>query len=271
MGSSAVLLFWQRCLLLYVIGLWIYKFPAPGLCVLFLAFIFLAPRKLVNSLVLILFFLAGLGIAHLFYPRPPIKVPASILLGHKVNFHGKIEKIRSIPDHKLRLFIEKVQLEDQGKTWTLPGYLLLTWERPSGRRQRAGEKNKNLQTVNYMPDVWPGQEISGRLRIKPVHGPVNEGCWNSEFYWHRQKVFFRSYYYDKNSSTSPSLTLTPIPTPTLTHNLRLNLRQKIIHIFDKYFEDEPRIKGLALALLMNERYFLSSEFVDRIRLSSLGV
>ena len=250
------LLFWQRCLVFYIIGIWTYKFSAPGLCSVFLAFIFLAPRKLFLSLFLVLFFLAGLGIAHLIYPRPPLKVPAPILRGQKIYFAGKIAKITSLPDHKLRLFIEDVQINSKSTLaadgysatsgcTSLPGRLLLIWENPH---------------------TWPlpGQEISGRLRIKPVHGLVNEGCWNSEFYWHRQKVYFRGYYFDKNS-TSSSLTLTPSP-PTL----RNILRQKISHIFDRYFPDEPGIKGLALALLMNEKYFLSSEFVDQVRLSSLG-
>jgi len=248
------LLFWQRCLVFYIIGIWTYKFSAPGLCSAFLAFIFLAPRKLLHSLFLILFFLAGLGIAHLVYPRPPIKIPAPILRGQKVYFAGKIAKITSLPDHKLRLFIENVQIFphsyspdfSSSQKQPLPARLLLTWENPH---------------------TWPlpGQEISGRLRIKPVHGLVNEGCWNSEFYWHRQKVYFRGYYFDKNSTRS-SLTLTPTPSPTL----RNILRQKIIHIFDKYFPDKPRIKGLALALLMNDKYFLGSKFVDQVRLSSLG-
>ncbi|MBT8762355.1 DNA internalization-related competence protein ComEC/Rec2 [Desulfohalobiaceae bacterium Ax17] len=245
MKQETPLLFWQRCLLALVLGLWSYKFFVPGLSTFCLAFIFLAPRKLFNSFLLILFFLSGLGIGSIFTPHlSPSKVPRPVSHAHKVDFHGKIEKIRTAPDHKLKLFIENVQIEDKGRTWTLPGYLLLTWENPPA-----------------IP--WPEQHIKGKLRIKPVHGTVNEGGWDSEFYWHRQKVFFRAY------ARGRQLTMDPYPRNFLVH-LRLNLRQKVIQVLDKYFVDEPRIKGLGLALLMNDRYFLNSEFVDKIRLSSLG-
>jgi len=159
-----------------------------------------------------------------------------------VLIRGRVFELRPKPDERLQIILEQVRFErESGERGGLPGKLLWTWEYPRAR-------------------FTPGQEVSVRVRVKPVRGFLNPGLWDSGFYWARQGVFFRAYTYAGKAEVTPG----PRPKSTF-FGLRQNLRQAIV-------EHTPDNQGraLLLALLLGDRFFLNQETLDNFQKASLA-
>ncbi|MDY7000527.1 MAG: DNA internalization-related competence protein ComEC/Rec2 [Thermodesulfobacteriota bacterium] len=238
------LLHWQILLSAFIFGIFCLRFPVPAGAG-FLVFCIFVRRRLQTLFAwFVLVFCLGLGFgyAHWRMPVGPEETPQWMLAREKVLIQGRIFELRPKLDERLQIILEDVHFErESGEQGELSGKLVWTWEYPRLR-------------------LTPGQDVSVRLRVKPVRGFLNPGIWDSGFYWVRQGVFFRAF------ARGDKAEVTPGPRPESTFfDLRQNLRRTIV-------EYAPNTQGraLLLALLLGDRFFLEQETLENFQKASLA-
>lgn len=193
----------------------------------------------------------GLAAAYFSFPgQPQGNVPEFITSRDKVRISGSIDEVVTRPDKRERIILSRIKIRDGSTEMRLPGRMVVNW----------------YQARRF---VLPGRKMAFTSRVKPVHSPANEGVWNSEFYWHKQNVFWRSYAVKSKSDVALS------KKADFWAQKRFELIKAAESGIDSLSGVWPekeieRIKGISLALLFGERFYLENDFVDRVRRASLG-
>jgi competence protein ComEC len=152
----------------------------------------------------------------------------------EVRVRGIVDDVRTQPGRRITLVVSDVVDLDSGTT--LPGRLAWTWTNPP-----------------RLPNA--GQGFEARLRIRELRGRHNFGLSSSEEYWLRQEVRHRAY----------SRGEAAVRWDGREESLRGRLR-------DAVGAAVPAGQGGAvlLALLFGDRFFLDTDFMDRIRRAGLS-
>lgn len=239
MGKLPVLHDWQLLLLAFVMGILGLRFPLPALVSFALFASLVRPlRAPLFYALLATAFAGGLLWGWARMPDNPGVFPEWMKNREKVAVTAQVTDVRSAPGNRLLITLSDVDFETgDGNRGRLPGKLLWTWE---------------------LPTVWPepGQQVQATLRIKPVHGMANPGTRNSEWYWQRKGVFYKTF----TSEDQTTISLTPEG-----GSFRSSLRQRFFHA-----AGQSQGAAVLAAVVLGERFLLSSATVDIFQLSSLS-
>ena len=191
---------------------------------------------------LCVFVLGGL-VGILLLPRQPSRgLPDWMAARKTVELRGTVDTVAFKPEQRAKIILTDVQVRPSpGAPWQQwSASVVWTWEHPS---------------------AWPGpgQRVRLQSRLKPVHGFANTGTWNTEAYWARRNVWYRTY----TKGEDGAITLTGKPSPGW--HFRLALRQRIVEL-----TPPGPGRGLALSLLMGDRSELSYATLDLVRRGSLA-
>ncbi len=244
-GSSAGLLPWQRLFLFFLIGLFSFRYPLPSSVAAILLYFFYFQQLRSNYFFFKSFLIFALGYVLAWWVFPfssqHIEVFKWMKKREKIEMTGHIEQVRTKANNRLQIILSDiVYLSPFGRQNQLAGKVVWTWENPS-----------------KWPD--PGQDISARLRLKPVRGFLNPGTWDSRFYWALKGVKYRTY--TKGNKTRIDLQ----GKKSWPWELRQKLRQNIVD-----FTSKGPGQGLLLALLMGDRSKLSYSTLNLVRKASLA-
>ncbi len=128
----------------------------------------------------------GLGLAALALPDPPGRTPRDVLTGTRAVVIGTAASVTPLPGDRLSVVLDDPRLtHPPAKTdpkdapaarraVTLPGRLLLTWDRPAWRPA-------------------PGDMLALTATVRPVTGFRNPGGFDTAFARRLEGVFFRTY------------------------------------------------------------------------------
>ncbi len=246
----SLLLFWEKLLLFYMTGIWGLRYPGVA------GFLFFVQAVLwIRSSRSLLWMLLACGTGYLaaslaFPAVPQGDLPGFIVNRDKVRISGVVQKTTTKPGKRERMILEKVRVRGKGVDRDLPGRMVLNW-------------------YDARQFVLPGQHISLSSRVNPVHSLANHGVWNSEFYWHKQGVFWRSYASKNDSGVRTK------GRGDWWSRMRHALMDRVSKSMDALgggwsTRSLERVKGMAQALLFGERFYLDQEFVDLVRRASLG-
>lgn len=234
----------------YMTGIWGFCYPRAAGFVFFLLIV-LRGREWKKFIPVLVCFGLGLAAAYFSFPgQPQGDVPQFIAARDKVRISGSIDEVVTRPDKRERIILSRIKIRDGSTEMRLPGRMVVNW----------------YQARRF---VLPGREMAFTSRVKPVHSLANQGVWNSEFYWHKQNVFWRSYAVKSKSDVTLS------KGADFWAQKRFELIKAVESGIDSLSGVWPekeieRIKGISLALLFGERFYLENDFVDRVRRASLG-
>lgn len=243
-GPIQGLLPWQVLFVFVLAGLMCIRWPGPGLGAV-LIFAFLVRRcsgtalPRVSCLVMAL---AGAGAAWTGLQIHGSETPDWTLDMKPVQVRAVVEEVRPKPEKRLQLILRDAActVPGQNRQERLPGKMVLTWQEPL-----------------FQPS--PGQVLSGQLKVKPVHGFVNPGTWDSQFTWLTQGVRFRAF------AKADKGAIACTGSQGVLQELRQRLRQEIL------LRTPPGTgRGLLLALLMGDRSELTYADLDKVRRASLA-
>ncbi|BCS87743.1 DNA internalization-related competence protein ComEC/Rec2 [Pseudodesulfovibrio sediminis] len=242
--STPGLLPWQSYTLAFVIGLLGVRFAIPAL--VGLVGLCLAERTLreracrLPVLALICCVAFGFGYASQRTPELSADAPSWVAQRTPAVAHGVVDRVEPLPDNRLRLVLSDVRCEVDGVKTVLPGKMMWSQRFPK-----------------YRPA--PGQTITARLRVVPVHGFGNPGSWDYGWYWQRQGVFWRAWPVGKAQpqwGTRPEKAL---------WELKSGLRQKVAAMVS-----DTQGGAMVLALVTGDRSRLTSETMDATRHAGLA-
>lgn len=232
------LLFWQKLIPAFVLGILSIKWLLPSFLSLFIYIFILAAFRLQKGSVVLLILLFGLGSWYGAYSLPPQSgsMPEWMSQRKKVDLTGEIQSIKAAPGGSLKILLKDVICNSTAGFMQLNGYLNWTWAKP---------------------DIIPltGQKVSLRVRVKPARGFRNSGVWDYDFYCRTKNIFYRTYTRGplKKGGLKPY-------EPDFLQKMRISLRTHIL-------QNAPPSQGGALfpALLAGDRFYLSRTTVELIR------
>ncbi|MGM0610627.1 MAG: DNA internalization-related competence protein ComEC/Rec2 [Thermodesulfobacteriota bacterium] len=240
----------EKFFLVFLTGIWGFCYPlAAGF--LFLVQAVLWTRSFKYFLLMLVTAAIGYAAAVAVFPEAPEGgTPRYMLNREKVRISGVVDEVCSRPGKRERMILRGVVVHSKTGRHELPAGMVVNW----------------YEARSF---ILPGQKISFKSRIKPVHGLGNRGLWNSEFYWHKQNVYWRSYAVRDKSEVKIA------GRGDFWSRARFKLigsvSESFKHLRGGWSEEKfERVKGVALALLFGERFFLSEIFVDQVRRASLG-
>ncbi|MBC18166.1 MAG: DNA internalization-related competence protein ComEC/Rec2 [Desulfovibrio sp.] len=174
---AAGLLPWQSYFLAFVLGVFAFRYPVASSAALFaLILVDTTLRGWLRRLPALAFLLCSVfGFAYAAQWAPePVDPPQWMMQRDAVIITGVVERVEPRPGHRLRLVLGEITAQSQDGTAILPGRLAWSWRNP-----------------DHTP--VPGQSVTARLRVVPVHNFGNPGAWDYEWYWQRQGVFWRAW------------------------------------------------------------------------------
>ncbi len=234
---------WQIFCLFTILGLFSFKYPVPSFIALVLLSMFLIKKETfrTNIGLCLLLFIIGLGLTWLNLPDSKIDIPKWMENQEEVDLKAEIESVHPKPNHRLQMIVTKARYHCQDKTTgRLQGKVVWKWQDP---------------------EQWPspGQTIVGTVKIKPVWGNLNPGCWDTVFYWHRQGVKYKIF------SNKDKDNIRCQGQASWLWKLRLKIRKSILQ------NTEPgNGQALLLALIMGDRFLVSYSVLDLVRRASLA-
>ncbi len=241
--KSPELLPWQIFCLFAVLGLFSFKYPWPSLSALAILCVFLMFKKTFQTTLglCLLFFFVGLGLSWLHIHDSQAKIPEWMEKQEEVFFRASIESVQPKPNRRLQMIVCNGKYRTKsGRDGNLQGKIVWKWQDPV---------------------KWPspGQTISGHVRIKPVWGSLNPGCWETSFYWNRQGVKYRIF------SNKDKDNIQCQGRPSWSWRLRLKIRKAILDN-----TEQGHGQALLLALVMGDRFLLSYPVLDLVQRASLA-
>jgi len=182
------LLPWQILFVCAVCGILALRVPQAAVAALSATVLLaLATRTGKGALALApLAFGLGLGMAALALPDPPGRMPRDVLTGTRAVVVGTAASVTPLPGDRLSVVLDNPRLTHPPakadpkdapaarRPVTLPGRLLLTWDRPAWRPS-------------------PGDTLALATRVRPVTGFHNPGGFDTVFARRLEGVFFRTY------------------------------------------------------------------------------
>ncbi|WP_321403505.1 DNA internalization-related competence protein ComEC/Rec2 [Maridesulfovibrio sp.] len=232
------LFFWELLIPAFVFGILSIEWVLPSLTALLvytlIVFVF-RPEKGTAFLLLLLF---GFGhwYAGFMLPPGPSGMPEWMAGREKVQLSGTIHSLKGAPGQRLKILLENVTCNSTKGQTRLDGFLNWTWDEPDQR-------------------PFAGQQVSLRVRVKPIHGFRNDGLWDYDFYCRTQDIRYRTYSRGpiKNGGLKPY-------EPQVLQKLRASLHEHIL-------KNAPPNQGGAIfpALLAGDRFYLSRDSVELIR------
>ncbi|MEF3695987.1 ComEC/Rec2 family competence protein, partial [Desulfolutivibrio sp.] len=182
------LLPWQILFVCAVCGILALRVPQAAVAALLAtALLALATRTGHKTLALApLAFGLGLGVAALALPDPPGRTPRDVLTGTRTVVVGTAASVTPLPGDRLSVVLDDPRLTPPPakadpkdahaarRPVTLPGRLLLTWDRPAWRPA-------------------PGDTLALAARVRPVTGFRNPGGFDTVFARRLEDIFFRTY------------------------------------------------------------------------------
>lgn len=232
---------WQWLLLAFLCGICCWAIPWISFFLFLLVCLFLAPERPWKFFSVFLAYCSGYVflLAHLFFfPVPTINLPVQ-----KGVISGKVVSVRHQPGQRLQCVLRDVvwhSVSGKESGQNVPGRVVLTWQYP-----RAFPV--------------PGQILRVNTKIKPIHGMSNAGGWNSEWYWRQRGVFWRAFVQADKDWVSIE------GRPALYQAARQKIRSFLVQ---KLPESPGR--GLALALLLGERLYLSHDVQEKLQRAGLA-
>lgn len=218
------LLFWEIGVLLFAAGIVAARFPLPALaaCAL-IAWTDSRLRRPLCCLVAIVCMAAGWWTGKKAEPVVPTARPPwlerALSSRRAISVEGHVVRVRGLPDKRLQIVLTEVRPAGADAEAVLPGALALTWETPDA------------------PRPLPGQRLTAKLKIRPVHGLRNRDLWNSEDYWHRQGIFFQAW--TKENEAAVRVSGLPAFGAALRERLRLAVQNALEGPFPFFFTDAP--------------------------------
>lgn len=224
------LLPWETLLLFFVTGCLGYEYPLPALLG-FVVLLCLVRMQEKRQPIAVFFILAclGFGYTSLRIPINPEFFDVTIPSSRAVRVTGQVKNYSWRLNHQLYVFADNIQITAGTQKCDLPGILLIS-----------------VKQADHAPLI--GQGFHGNIKVKPVHSLKNPGCWNGERYWHRKRVYWRTYIRDMNTSIDWEK-----QRPSFLEKLRLALRNAVMTTIV-----DDRGKGLAMALLLGDKSHLNS-------------
>ncbi len=259
------LLLWQSVSLFWFCGLLLPQYPAFSLAFsCFLLYIDARLRTLpvlltAGCVLLMAFVVAGHAL-----PKRPVQ-PAWTLHHEQpvsLRLEGVVHRVQSLPDGRLRVFLQNVHAVESAQKEFLPGLTVWTWD------QRALYKQKLSESVySPLPRPVAGQRVRITAKVRDTVSFRNEGNSDFGFYWQSQGVFWRIW--SRGWYGKPEI----LGEASYFASKRALVREnfdKALHLFAKQrsFEQWQAIAFLP-AVLMGERFYLAQSTVDAMQGASL--
>nr|WP_319584429.1 DNA internalization-related competence protein ComEC/Rec2 [uncultured Pseudodesulfovibrio sp.] len=173
-------------------------------------------------------------------PLFPEEMPGWMAARQAVVLEGVVDRAEPRPGHRLRVILDKVQVDAGQGSEPLPGEV--AWF---------------IRNPDYVP--LPGQHVRTVSRVVPVRSFGNPGLWDYRWYWQRQGVFWRAW---------PSGRVKPVwgekPQSSFA-GMRSRLRELVA-------EHLPATQGgaMVLALTTGDRSRLDMDTMDATRGAGLA-
>jgi competence protein ComEC len=178
----------------------------------------------------------GLALAWQTLPQAPLRVDAHDPAWPKeVLVRGQVEEVRTYPGGRMVLLVPRPRVVTEHGETSFPGGLVWTWQNPPQR-------------------IAPGATFEARLRLRPIRGPANFGAPHPEARWLRRGMTVRAF-------SSHDARVSWISQPP-------NLRQRALERLAALCPDSER--GMLLALVGGERFWLDPGLVDQVRRAGLA-
>jgi competence protein ComEC len=237
------LLPWQVCLLFVLSGFYAFRFPVASAVALFLLISFVYHKETFRKYIVpcLFMFCLGFGLAWFYAPQEVDAIPDWMENHEDVLVKARVERVLPKPEHRLYIIVNEAQYTTKnGQTGILPGKIVWKW---------------------LDPCFWPcpGQTLLGTVRIKPVRGSLNPGCWDTVAYWGWQGVTYTIF------SKGDKDRIRCQGEVSWLWKVRLQIRESIVS------QTAPgQGQGLLLALIMGDRFLLSYPVLDLVRRASLA-
>lgn len=205
---------------------------------------------------------------------PPI--PDFMTQRQPVFLNGTVARVETAVQERVRVFLRDVRVtiphadhgtgtvDSSAEITPLPGYVVWTWDHPA-----------QVPGLDDTTRIGPGQRITLHQRIKPVHGFLNPGTWDSGEYWRDRGAYWRIW------SRGDRYGLQVRGTPDTVWQLREALRQGVMHALTGAAQDGTHKtaqsaipsgtpQSIVPALLFGDRFFLSYARMDQLALAGLS-
>ncbi len=253
------LLAWHVFFLAFFCGVFAWRWPVPG-GLAAAGLLLLAGAQLSGGRGVAAFLLAcGLGVltAHSLAPAP---VPAWPSQGEKCTVQGQVRFSQGLPDQRLRIVLDDVQIQVPGsESWSaVPGGLVWTWGDPDFR-------------------PLAGQRVQARLRPKPVRNFSNPYAYDTEWNWARQGVWRRAFSMGGKAEAKLADKQTGF-WASLREKARLRVAKALglsavpSNMQENAAGNERQNTGAAIvmALLFGDRFYLQQSTVDSLAWAGLA-
>ncbi len=264
------LLLWQSLSLFWFCGLLLPQYPtfALGASCLFL-YIDSRLRTWPTLVVALCLIIVGFTATVHTLPQRPEQPPWTLEQGRPVavRLEGVVSHVQSLPDKRLRVFLENVRAVHGAQEAILPGKTVWTWEQAAWFSQ-SSEKDRVAQvpTLAYQRPV-AGQRVRITAKVRDTDSFRHEGSNDFGFYWQTQGVFWRIW--SRGAQGTPEISG---QAHTLSEK-REGIFRYFSHAVQELSAHTSALQEQALAflpaLLMGEKFFLAQTTLDSMQALSL--
>ncbi len=256
------LLLWQSLSLFWIVGILASRWLIP--CILIAIILPIIDARLRAPLPLCtaaLLFAIGFAVAHAqLKPRPPTPPWLSTQEHTTRTWQGTVTKVQSLPDKRLRIFLDNIIGHTQEGEHPLNGTAIWTWD-----------------FSKIPPDAIPptrpiqGHTVHFQSKLYTSESFRNFGISSYGFYWQSKGVFWRFWSRAHPHSQNNPVRITGITETSakIRERIRQRFEKAVFHAHTKLSANERQARAFLPALIFGDKFFLDTHTMTLMAEASL--